>query len=85
LLWAAGRGVRIYNWQSSPSRDSGVYRYKRQWGSREAPYTYVTRRLCDPARLSAIGREGVERAYPWHYVVPFAAFDAGLDRRVFAK
>jgi len=28
-------GVNIYNWQSSATRESGVYRYKQQWGSSE--------------------------------------------------
>lgn len=73
LLEAAEAGVRVYNWQSSPSRASGVFRYKAQWGSREAAYAFVTRRLCDPERLWAIGADGIRDAYAGHYVLPFAA------------
>lgn len=85
LLWAAGAGVRIYNWQSSPGRRSGVYRYKSQWGSREAAYHFVTKRLCTPERLREIGREAIRAQYRWHYVVPFGVFEDGFDKRWFSK
>jgi Acetyltransferase (GNAT) domain len=74
LVEASRGGASIYNWQSSPSRTGGVYRYKQQWGSVEAPYAFVTRRLCDPARLWDIGAEGAREHFAGHYVVPFAAF-----------
>jgi hypothetical protein len=85
LLWARQRGVRIYNWQSAPSRESGVYRYKAQWGSREAPYHFVTRRLCPPERLQQIGLERLRAEYRGHYVVPFGVFRDGFDRIHFGK
>jgi hypothetical protein len=85
LLWASARGVTIYNWQSSPGRDSGVYRYKAQWGSIEAPYSFVTRRLCPPERLRRIGREGARRDYRAHYVAPFPVLDTGVAHGRFGK
>jgi CelD/BcsL family acetyltransferase involved in cellulose biosynthesis len=85
LLWAAQRSVKTYNWQSSPSRKSGVYRYKTQWGSRESLYYFVTRRLCAPQVLERIGLARLRTEYRGHYVVPFGVFRDGFERLRFAK
>jgi hypothetical protein len=85
LSWARQRGVRVYNWQSSSSRRSGVYAHKRQWGSMEAPYYFVTRLLRDRQALAALGPERIRAEYPWHYLVPFAAFAERLATRHFRK
>ena len=79
--WAKERGVAIYNWQSSPSRTSGVYAHKQQWGSREAPYHFVTRLLCPPERITALGADTVHAAYAGHYLVPFGFFETPGERR----
>ncbi len=84
LDWARSRGARAFNWQSSPSRASGVYTFKRQWGSLESPYYFVTR-LLDPERLTRLDADRVRAEYAGHYVVPFAAFQQGFDVRRFAK
>jgi hypothetical protein len=81
LRWAESVGVREYNWQSATSREGGVYRYKAEWGSRELPYFFLTWRLCNPAKLSAIGIEGAKREYGGHYLVPFGAFSEPQRRR----
>ena len=85
MSWATERGVRLYNWQSSSSRDSGVYVHKSQWGSVEVPYYFVTRLLGDREALAALGPERIRAEYPWHYVVPFAAFQEGLAKQRFRK
>lgn len=85
LVWARKQGARIYNWQSSPGRETGVYRYKQQWGSREAPYYFVTQLLCAPEVLLRLGKQGIADAYSGHYVVPFAALDQGFSTRRFRK
>jgi hypothetical protein len=79
------RGVRFMNWQSSPRRGDGVYNFKKQWGSEERSYYFVTKTYCKPETLSALGAEGVRRGYPGHYVVPFAAFDAGFTQKRYRK
>jgi hypothetical protein len=85
LLESARRGARAYNWQSSPGRQSGVYAYKAQWGSREARYRFVTRLFAPPARLEALGAERLRTAYAGHYLVPFAALQDGFGRRLYEK
>jgi hypothetical protein len=66
-------GVTHYNWQSAPSRASGVYRYKQQWGSRESTYHYVTKLFCPPTYLAELGLETLQREYPLHFIAPYAA------------
>lgn len=85
LLWAGSMGCRIYNWQSSPHRASGVYQYKRQWGSIESPYYYVTKLFCEPDRLRRLGPAAIRQGYPWHYVAPFAALEDGCRETRFRK
>ena len=78
-------GARVYHWQSSPGRASGVYQYKKQWGSEERPYHFLTRLLVDRKKIQELGPEGVRRGYPGHFVVPFAAFEKGFDAKYFRK
>lgn len=85
LEYAHRLGVRTYNWQSSPSRDSGVYRYKQQWGAHESIYYFVIRLLCPVERLISIGVETLKREFPLHFVVPYDAapncFRPGVYRK----
>jgi hypothetical protein len=71
-------GVTWYNWQSAPSRGSGVYRYKEQWGSVESTYHYVTKLFCPPAYLAELGLETLRREYPLHFIAPYAAAAANF-------
>ena len=69
-------GATLYNWQSAPSRASGVYRYKQQWGSRESTYHYVTKLFCPSARLAELGLPTLRKEYPLHFIAPYAAADS---------
>lgn len=84
LLWAAALGVRIYNWQSSPGRSSGVYLFKRQWGSREAPYQFLTK-VIDADRMAALDAAVVRAEYPGHYVAPWSALGRPAATGTFRK
>lgn len=70
ILWAKRRGIRLYNWQPSPP-DGGVYRFKRQWGSRDVPYRYLTRITGNIEPILNSSPEQIAAAYPWHFVLPF--------------
>ncbi len=85
LRWARQQGIHIYNWQSSSQREDGVYRYKQQWGAHETPYYYVTRLLCPPGQLAAIGVDRLRTDYAGHFVVPYAAFEGGFHTGRFKK
>jgi hypothetical protein len=85
MLEMARRGVKVMNWQSSPRRRDGVYKFKRQWGSVERPYAFVTRTYGPDDTLLRLGPEGVRHAYPDHFVVPFGAFASGRLSGEFEK
>ena len=85
LFTMAARGVRIMNWQSSPRRGHGVYSFKRQWGSEERPYYFLTKLFCNRRDLMALGAEGVRAGYPGHFVAPFDGFKCDFSRRNYRK
>lgn len=70
IRWAKRRGLRYYNWQGSPP-DSGVYRFKKQWGSSDASYSFLTKVTGDISPFGEATVEQVKSQYPWHYVMPF--------------
>lgn len=85
IHWAKELGTDIYNWQSSQNRAGGVYHYKKQWGSIDSTYYFVTKLLVDPGRIQEIGIDRLKQQYQWHYVVPFAVFTEGFDKKYFKK
>lgn len=68
---AARAGLRYWNWESSPGRESGVYQFKKKWGSDEAPYEIVVIPLTDPARLREIGAAELAARFPFYFVYPY--------------
>ena len=75
MRWARERGVRHYNWQPSPP-ESGVHRFKHQWGSRDVTYAYYTRITGDVEPILKSSPQDVRNGYPWHYVLPFDCIGA---------
>ncbi len=85
IRMAAKKGIQIFNWQSSPNRESGVYRYKKEWGSIDTPYYFLTKLLCPPSRIAAMGIATLKAEYPMHFIVPFQAFTSGFECKYFSK
>jgi len=85
LLEMSRRGVKFMNWQSSPKRGDGVFKFKRQWGSEERLYSFVTKTYCDEAAILSLGADGARREYPDHFLVPFGVFAQGRLSGKFAK
>lgn len=85
LYWANSLGIAIYNWQSSQNRQCGVYNFKRQWGSVDRPYYFVTKLLCNLRDVQEIGADNIKQQYKWHYVIPYGAFTEGPDKKYFKK
>lgn len=65
------RGIRFWNWESSPSRTSGVAHFKRKWGSREASYRIYVQALRPHEDFVRIGAEGIASQFPYYFVYPF--------------
>lgn len=68
---ARSRGRRWWNWEASPGRDSGVYAFKKRWGSEEAPYLTLTRPYAGPDVFQQVGIDGLKQSFPSMYVYPF--------------
>jgi hypothetical protein len=80
LLTMARRELVWFNWQSSAQRENGVYKFKKQWGSDEYLYFYVTRLFVPVEQIIARGRSAVAGAFSGHYVVPFGIFENPAQR-----
>jgi hypothetical protein len=85
LLLMAERGVAAMNWQSSPRRGDGVYRFKAQWGSEEKAYAFVTRCLRQSTEVLSIGVEGARLGYRNHFLAPLEALSRNLISGHFEK
>ena len=85
VRWAKELGITIFNWQSSPNKKCGVYQYKKQWGSVDSPYYFVTKILCDPRTIQEIGIDNLKQQYEWHYVLPYEVFKKGFGKKYFKK
>jgi hypothetical protein len=70
IRWAQRRGLRFYNWQASPP-ESGTARFKRQWGSDDLRYAYLTRVTGDAGPFLRGGVRAIREGYAWHYALPF--------------
>jgi hypothetical protein len=79
MRWGRTRGARHYNWQGSPP-GGGVERFKRQWGSRDVPYHYLTRVTGDVGRILRATPDALADGYPWHFVLPFDRLGDGAER-----
>jgi hypothetical protein len=68
---ACRRGVRYWNWESSPNRQSGVFQYKMKWGSVESDYRIYALPFCELDRLRALSAEALARHLPFFFVFPY--------------
>ena len=68
---ARARGIQIWNWESSPSRELGVYRFKKQWGSVEASYRIYVQAFHTRDKFQRLGRDGILGHFPFFFVYPF--------------
>jgi hypothetical protein len=72
-----GRGVERFNWQSSPSRESGVYIFKKRWGAIEGQHVILTKVFTDAEVFTSRPLEQIRAAYGHHFVLPYALW---IDR-----
>jgi Acetyltransferase (GNAT) domain len=66
---AAGR--RWWNWEGSPSRESGVYMFKKRWGSTESAYRTYALPFQPPEIFATLGKERIAAEFPYTFVYPF--------------
>jgi hypothetical protein len=68
-------GIKRLNWQSSPSRESGVYEFKKRWGAIEGEYMILTKVLSNPEVLTRRPLAEIRDAYSHHFVLPYVLWD----------
>jgi hypothetical protein len=66
---AAKRGLRNWNWGGTWATQSGVYHFKKRWGTRDFPYTYHVNIRND--RVLQCSPSELLTEYPYFYVAPF--------------
>lgn len=71
-------GVRNWNWESSPSRESGVYEYKRKWGAEDSGYRIYVWCCRGVDELQRIGCQRLANEFPYFFVFPFDRFQPKL-------
>jgi len=68
---AQRRGLKYWNWESSPSRDSGVYQFKKKWDSLEDEYRVYIKTFQSEDDIRRLGRTGLAQHFPYYFVWPF--------------
>ncbi|MBI3298606.1 MAG: GNAT family N-acetyltransferase [Elusimicrobia bacterium] len=70
---ARDAGLTYWNWEASPDKEGGVYRFKRKWGAQESGYEVSVVPLVDDGVLKEIGSKGLADDFPFYFVYPYAA------------
>ncbi len=71
MLEAKRRGIEYWNWESSPSKESGVYKFKKKWGSLDGHYKIFVKPLRDVSYFRSQGVDGISKRFPYYFVFPF--------------
>ena len=65
-------GMLYWNWESSPSEESGVYKFKRKWGSQKSRYNVFIKRFATESYLESLGIENIVKHFPYYFAYPFS-------------
>lgn len=65
------RGIKIWNWESSPSKESGVFKFKKKWGSSEGHYKIYIKPYKNPEFYKGMGVNQIQELFPYYFVYPF--------------
>jgi Acetyltransferase (GNAT) domain len=68
---AQARGIRYWNWESSPSREDGVYLFKEKWGSIEGSYRIYLKTFRPSNIFRDLGQNNIAKHFPYYFVYPF--------------
>lgn len=76
---AIADGVRYWNWEASPSSESGVYQFKKKWGAQSGSYTTTVYPLASADQLATLTSEEIAKNFPFFYVYPFNQLPRGIS------
>ncbi|HMM38434.1 MAG TPA: GNAT family N-acetyltransferase [Desulfovibrio sp.] len=72
---ARAHGLTHWNFEGSPSRESGVYEFKRRWGAVEGTYSIFVHPFREKSVFKSLGAGTLAERFPWFYVYPFQKLD----------
>ncbi len=65
------KGFEYLNWQSSSSKNSGVYEFKKNWGTIEKNHRYLTKITGDISKIRRMSIREIKQIYGNRYVIPY--------------
>jgi hypothetical protein len=76
---AINRGMHYWNWGGTWASQSGVYTFKKRWGSTDYPYYYYIQ-LFSPV-LRTCTQDELLKEYPYFYVLPFNLLQQDFEKK----
>jgi len=67
---AANKRCKNWNWGGTWLSQTGVYDFKKKWGTSDYPYYYYTKLFNERVRFSSKG--ALLKDYPGFFVLPFS-------------
>lgn len=64
-------GISYWNWESSPSKESGVYKFKKKWGGIDGFYKIFVKPYKELEFYRELGQEKISQLFPYFFVYPF--------------
>lgn len=64
-------GLKVWNWERSPSKESGVYKFKSRWNAEDGISTVYILPFQSQDVFQKIEKEGLLSHFPYYYVYPF--------------
>ena len=84
IKYFRSKGMQWFNWQSC-KKNSGVYDFKKRWGSREMEYEFLTWTFEGFDKVFETPIEKLAEEYKWHYLAPFEALKRREKTGVYLK
>ena len=78
---AAKRGLSNWNWGGTWVGQSGVYDFKKRWGTSDIKYYYYVREYSEhPPSLRDFSIEQIHNAFPYFYALPYRVLEHGSNK-----
>ncbi len=72
---AKQKGLRYWNWEASPGMGSGVYQFKKKWGSLTSEYKIFIKTFQPKEVFEKLGKAKISKEFPYFFVFPFHLID----------
>jgi hypothetical protein len=77
---AIRNGTGYFNWQSSPDRAGGVFKYKQRWGAEVYEHYYLSKTLVDLKELTSIPLSAIRHELAGSYLLPFSLWGEEIKK-----